>query len=354
MVLDDLKDQPIIVRSSSLLEDRVGSSFSGKYKSLFLANQGGKQERLEALTDAVAEVYASTYGPDPIGYRSERGLLDFAEEMGIMIQEVVGTRVGKYFMPVFRGRGLQPERVPLVAPDPARGRPPAARAGPRDAGRRPHGRRLSRPDRARQRLAPGQRHARRSRPLCAPEGRRHQPRIQYLRNRRGREDCCGSAAAGFPAIDKIVSVYDGQSLRKPLGQIVDFAKDDLVVTFDGLVNNSSFIPQLREVMRVLEQTLQMPVDIEFATDGNHFYLLQCRPQSFSVGASPAHIPADIPGRRSSFGPIATSRTASFPTSRTSFMSTLSSTRPCRVRPPLTRSAGPSAGSTSSCPGGALS
>ena len=103
MVVDDFKDRPIIVRSSSLLEDRVGSSFSGKYRSLFLANQGSTQERLDALRDAVAEVYASTFEPDAIGYRSERGLLDFAEEMGVMIQEVVGNRVGDYFLPAFAG-----------------------------------------------------------------------------------------------------------------------------------------------------------------------------------------------------------------------------------------------------------
>ena len=92
-----------IVRSSSLLEDRAGAAFSGKYKSLFLANQGTKQEKLDALTDAIAEVYASTFSPDPIEYRSERGLLDFGEEMGIMIQEVVGTRMGNYFVPSFAG-----------------------------------------------------------------------------------------------------------------------------------------------------------------------------------------------------------------------------------------------------------
>ncbi|MFH2003024.1 MAG: PEP/pyruvate-binding domain-containing protein [Planctomycetota bacterium] len=97
VALDDFKEAPLIVRSSSLLEDRVGAVFSGKYKSLFLANQGTKEERLEALLDAVAEVYASTFGPDPLGYRSERGLLDFKEEMGILIQEVVGTRVGPYY-----------------------------------------------------------------------------------------------------------------------------------------------------------------------------------------------------------------------------------------------------------------
>ncbi len=103
MALDDFEERPLIVRSSSLLEDRLSAAFSGKYKSLFLANQGTKRERLEALMDAVAEVYSSTFGPDPIEYRAERGLLDFPEEMGIMIQEVVGTQIGKYLMPVYAG-----------------------------------------------------------------------------------------------------------------------------------------------------------------------------------------------------------------------------------------------------------
>ena len=101
--LDDFEDRPLIVRSSSMLEDRMGASFSGKYKSLFLANQGSKRDRLSALLDAVAEVYASVFGPDPIEYRTERGLLDFREEMGVMLQEVVGTRIGRYFMPSFSG-----------------------------------------------------------------------------------------------------------------------------------------------------------------------------------------------------------------------------------------------------------
>jgi len=101
--LDDFEQRPIIVRSSSLLEDRVGSAFSGKYKSLFLGNQGSKRQRLAALQDAVAEVYASVFGPDPIEYRVERGLLDVHEEMGIMIQEVVGKRLGPYFLPAFSG-----------------------------------------------------------------------------------------------------------------------------------------------------------------------------------------------------------------------------------------------------------
>ena len=53
--------------------------------------------------DAIAEVYASIFGPDPTEYRAERGLLDVHEEMGIMIQEVVGQSVGKYFLPACSG-----------------------------------------------------------------------------------------------------------------------------------------------------------------------------------------------------------------------------------------------------------
>ncbi|NJO90600.1 MAG: hypothetical protein HC831_17800 [Chloroflexia bacterium] len=43
MALDDFGEVPLVVRSSSLLEDRLGMSFAGKYKSLFIANQGDKK-----------------------------------------------------------------------------------------------------------------------------------------------------------------------------------------------------------------------------------------------------------------------------------------------------------------------
>ena len=48
--------------------------------------------------DAIAEVYASIFGPDPTEYRAERGLLDVHEEMGIMIQEVV-RQSGRQVLP---------------------------------------------------------------------------------------------------------------------------------------------------------------------------------------------------------------------------------------------------------------
>jgi hypothetical protein len=293
MVLDDFKDQPIIVRSSSLLEDRTEASFSGKYKSLFLANQGGKQERLEALKQAIAEVYASTYGPDPIGYRAERGLLDIAEEMGIMIQEVVGTRIGDYFLPSFAGVAFSRNELrwsPRIRREDGLLRLVfglGTRAVDRTSDDYPV------------LIAPGQVGLRVN--VTADEVTRYAPKKVDLINLKTNSfetidvrELLQRFGEGIPAIDKIVSVYDGQVLRQPLGRAVDFEKDELVVTFDGLISNTSFITQLRQVMKALEEKLKSPVDIEFASDGRHFFLLQCRPQSYLEGAAPAHIPKNLP------------------------------------------------------------
>jgi pyruvate, water dikinase len=296
MVLDDFQDRPIIVRSSGLLEDRTGASFSGKYKSLFLANQGSKEERLAALKEAIAEVYASTYGPDPIGYRAERGLLDFAEEMGIMIQEVVGARVGDYFLPAFAGVAfsrnefLWSPRIKredgLLRLVPGLG----TRAVDRMSDDYPI------------LIAPGQVGLRVN--ITADEVVRYSPKkIDVLNLKTNSFETieikkllrqCGQ---DIPAVEKIVSVYDGQCLRKPMGRTIDFENDDLVVTFEGLVSETSFVPQLRQVMRLLEEKLQSPVDIEFASDGKDFYLLQCRPQSFLESGGPSRIPKDLPKER---------------------------------------------------------
>jgi pyruvate, water dikinase len=296
MVLDDFKDQPIIVRSSSLLEDRAGASFSGKYKSLFLANQGGKQERLEALKEAIAEVYASTYGPDSIAYRADRGLLDFAEEMGIMIQEVVGTRAGDYFLPSYAGVAFSRNEFrwsPRIKREDGLLRLVlglGTRAVDRTGDDYPV------------LIAPGQVGLRVN--VTADEVVRYAPKKVDVINLKTNsletieiKELLKKCGADIPAIDKIVSVYDGQCLRRPLGRTVDFEKDDFVVTFEGLVSETTFIPQLRQVMRLLEEKLQSPVDIEFAADGRNLYLLQCRPQSFMEGGCPAQIPKDMPEER---------------------------------------------------------
>lgn len=97
---------PIIVRSSSLLEDAYGNSFSGKYESVFCANQGTPQERLEKFMTAVRTVYASTLSDEALAYREHWGLLDRDEQMAILIQRVSGAVYNDLYFPQVAGVGF--------------------------------------------------------------------------------------------------------------------------------------------------------------------------------------------------------------------------------------------------------
>jgi hypothetical protein len=296
LALDELDGRPIIVRSSSLLEDREGSAFSGKYKSLFLANLGSKRERLEALQDAVAEIYASVFGPDPLEYRAERGLLDVHEEMGLMIQEVVGTRVGPYFLPTWSGVAMSLNEFrwsPRIRRDdglvrlvPGLG----TRAVDRTADDYPV------------LVTPGQ--PRLSVNVTPDEIDRYSPHqvdVINLESRRFEtidlDHLLAEHANDVPGLRRVVSFLDGGAPRKPSGLALDVAGRRTVATFQGLLEDTPFVPRIRAMLRVLEERLGSPVDIEFASDGEHFYLLQCRPQSDQFQSPPASIPRDVPHDR---------------------------------------------------------
>lgn len=296
MALDDFGDCPLIVRSSSLLEDRFGTAFSGKYKSLFLANQGPKPQRLAALTDAIAEVYASTFSPDPIEYRAERGLVDFHEEMGVLIQEVVGTRVGDHFLPAFAGVAFSRNEFRwsprirredgLVRMVPGLG----TRAVDRLSDDYPI------------LISPGQPGLRVN--VTLDETIRYSPRkLDVINLKTARFETVDLVellrehGPAYPGIHQIVSIPDHDHLRDPTGTSLDFQADELVVTFSGLVSRTPFARRVKALLNLLEGTLGTPVDIEFACDGTDFYLLQCRPQSHSQQTAPAPIPRDLPRDR---------------------------------------------------------
>lgn len=103
--LEDYGNTPIIVRSSSFLEDGFGNSFSGKYESIFCVNQGSPQECLAELENAIKLVYASTTNPSAIEYRRRRHLASVDEKMAILLQRVEGQSYGDFYMPVAAGMG---------------------------------------------------------------------------------------------------------------------------------------------------------------------------------------------------------------------------------------------------------
>ena len=105
-MLEYFGQSPIIIRSSSLLEDSFGNAFAGKYESVFCVNQGNLQERYEQLISAVREVYASTMNEDALVYRLQRGLAQCDEQMALLVQRVSGAHRGSYFFPDLAGVAL--------------------------------------------------------------------------------------------------------------------------------------------------------------------------------------------------------------------------------------------------------
>jgi len=105
-MLEYFGQSPIIVRSSSLLEDALGSAFAGKYESYFCVNQGDPSKRYEALEEAVKRIFASTMNKDALAYRLQKGLDQTDELMALLVQRVSGTYHGNYFFPEVAGVGL--------------------------------------------------------------------------------------------------------------------------------------------------------------------------------------------------------------------------------------------------------
>ena len=297
-IIRDFKDRPIIVRSSSLLEDNFGYAFSGKYKSLFVPNLGTEEERLHALMDAIAEVYASTFSPDPIEYRRERGLLDFNEEMGILIQEVVGTQVGPYFMPTYAGVAFSRNEFrwsPRISREdgmirivPGLG----TRAVDRMGNDYPI---LISPKRPSLQVNP-----------LVEERIKYSPRFMDLINlETGMIETVDAVkffrkyADEFPKLSDIISIHESGRLTPP-NVLFNPEKADMVVTFANLFEKSDFLEKIKRILSLLEEKISTPVDVEFACDGKNLYILQCRPQSQSRGIERKPVPKDIPEDRKLF------------------------------------------------------
>jgi len=291
-ILRDIHDRPIIVRSSSLLEDSFGAAFSGKYKSLFVPNTGTEDERLESLMDAISEVYASTFGPDPIEYRRERGLLDFSEEMGVLIQEVVGTNIGKYFMPSYGGvafsrnefrwsqRIQREDGVIRIVPG------LGTRAVDRVGNDYPI---LVSPNRPNLQVN-----------QLVSEKIKYSPRfLDVINLETGAIETIDAIELfkeygdEYPDLDHMVSILKDGWLVSPQKYLFDPKNSEMVITFSNLFDKTDFLKKMQKILAILESKIKTPVDIEFASDGKQLYFLQCRPQSQSVFSERKPIPKDI-------------------------------------------------------------
>ena len=132
-LLDVAENRPLIVRSSSLLEDNFGTSFAGKYESHFCPNQGSPQENLQTLTQAMARIYASIHESGCAALPACPRAARLRRTHGNPDPGCTGRPVRALFPAAGSGGGIQPQSLPLVASDPPGGRLYAPGMGVGDA-----------------------------------------------------------------------------------------------------------------------------------------------------------------------------------------------------------------------------
>ncbi len=297
-ILREVGKTPLIVRSSSLLEDNFGATFAGKYISIFCPNQGTLKENLRDLTLAIRRIYASVFGADALAYRRHMGLLDYDERMAILLQEVQGERHRQYYFPAMAGVAYS--YSPIVWNPRLRREEGFARLvmglGTRAVER-------SASDYPRLVIL--------SHPQLRPEVTRKTIRyysqhfVDLLDLEQNKlttlpyETVLGS---DFPPLRWLASVDDGDTVRPPLSVGLNLDPAQLVLTFDGLLQRSTFVPLLKTILSRLAEQYQLPVDVEFTVSLKPgtgqpevaFHLLQCRPQNRWSTDTNAVIPKDLP------------------------------------------------------------
>lgn len=296
--LRDVGNVPLIVRSSSLLEDNFETAFAGKYDSFFLPNQGSLPENLRELERAIIKVYASTIRPEALIYRDRMGLTDYDERMAVLIQRVEGQRYGRYFFPDVAGVGFSfnpyvwSKRIRrdegLLRLVTGLG----TRAVDRVGSDYPRMVALSHPE-----LRPewGSRMVR--------HYSQHQMDVIDLEDNQVRTLPLSAVFdSKYPALPAIFSTIE-DGLIRPLNQpMPGLDLNSTVATFDNLLLKGEFTDLLRETLDILEEAYRRPVDIEFAgrivaTHPKPFArlcLLQCRPLSQRADTRAVQIPEDIP------------------------------------------------------------
>ena len=111
--LFEVVDKPFAVRSSSLLEDSHYQPFAGIYSTYMIPHVDDRYEMLKMLSDAIKGVYASVFFADSKAYMTATSNVIDQEKMAVIIQEVVGEKVGNLYFPSFSGVGRSLNYYPI-------------------------------------------------------------------------------------------------------------------------------------------------------------------------------------------------------------------------------------------------
>jgi hypothetical protein len=287
---------PIIVRSSSLLEDSFGNAFAGKYESIFVANQGSPEERYHRFVETVRRVFASTLSEDALNYRWQRKLSEQEEQMALLVQRVSGKQRQKYFFPYLGGVGVSYN--PFVwheDMDPSAGM-------------------------VRIVLGLGTRAVNRAEgdysrivALDAPQLKPYAGLKEVRKYSQTQVDLISLKENKLQTVPLTELVEQGLDLDLDLigtpDRETEQKKKELgmdgpawILNFDKVLSQTDLAQDLKNLMKILERAYQYPVDIEFTvnfTDERmiRVNLVQCRPLQAKKLGSQVEIPAKIENKK---------------------------------------------------------
>ena len=295
-LLEYYGQDPIIVRSSSILEDGFGNAFAGKYESVFCANTGTLEERLHEFENAIRRVYASSMSLSALDYRKRRNLAGRDEQMALLVQRVSGSHYDQYYMPCAAGVGYSysPYRF-LKSLDPEAGMLRLVMglgtcAVDRTEGSYPRLVNLDRPEAT-------------TATTIAEKHEFSQRKLEVVnKEKKGLEqislDAIEDKLPGFLGNVLLEHDYEVEQRLRELGrnQSVRF------ISCKGLVSNRRMMEQLKEMMQVIQKAYRQPVDIEFTLNldrtGEYMInLLQCRPLQVFMDTGEVFIPDTLSPER---------------------------------------------------------
>lgn len=291
-LLDYYGQDPIIVRSSSILEDGFGNAFAGKYESVFCSNVGTIEERLNEFEEAVRKVYASTMSKSALDYRLRRGLEKRDEQMALLVQRVSGSRYENFFMPCAAGVGYSYSTYRfLESMDPNAGMLRLVMglgtgAVDRTQGSYPRIISMDNPVLT----------------AAATSAKKHQysqRKIELIDRitRKVERRELSEIEQEIPAYLKKILLehdYDTERMFRERGQ----QRDIMFVSCEGLVRNEQLMAAMKDILSLLQKAYDYPVDIEYTINisaSGEFVinLLQCRPLQVAHNTEAVRIPSDI-------------------------------------------------------------
>jgi hypothetical protein len=291
---------PIIVRSSSLLEDSYGNAFAGKYESYFLVNQGTLEERYTALEEAIRKIYSSTMGMDALTYRKKRGLEEKDEQMSLLVQRVSGDYHGRYFFPLLAGVGLSQNTYMW---DKGMSREAGLLRLVFGLGTRAVNRiendysRIMALDFPKKQLI-----------YSTGNIKQYSQHFSDVLDTESNElisvDANELMGEEYGVDTSLIAQtdFEAERLTKELG-ITD--KNYWVINYENLIDKTAFIGLMRSMMDTIEEAYGCPVDIEFTANFTenekmHINLLQCRPFQTRGIKKTAGLPEGVPAPKTLF------------------------------------------------------